>query len=74
MLSPLLALTALAATCLSPAFADRAITAPANQSTISGGNVEFRWFSDDENDGQRFDVALMSLTPVRCLVRGRALA
>jgi hypothetical protein len=66
MLLPfLLTFTALfAALHLSPVTADRAITAPANQSTISGGNVEFRWYSDDESDGQRFDVALMSLTPV----------
>lgn len=47
------------------ALADRAITSPANGSTIvPGQQISFNWYSDDDDDGRQFDVALMSLRQV----------
>jgi hypothetical protein len=49
-------------------FADRAITSPTAGATFQAGqSVEFRWYSDEEDEDRsrvNFDVALMSLTPV----------
>jgi len=61
MLTALYALLAFS----SVVIADVAVTSPTNGSSISSGQqVQFNWYSDDENEGRQFDIALMSLRQV----------
>lgn len=65
MLASTITLVALLAGVVS---ADRAITTPTNGTAVQPGQeVELKWYSDEE-DITNFDIALVGLIPVCCIM------